>query len=153
MADPTLFQNCYVAISTSTGSATYTEIPGVKSVRAPFSAAELDDAVMGDTVEAKYPGLFSRPVSVEARQDFATAFAATAGLDLKMHTLLTNRTKVRLKIRPVDTTVGGTNPSYIYGSVRVFAHTPIDGAHGELLRNKIEFRPASGFALTRSTAT
>lgn len=153
MADPTLLNNCYVAISTSTGSATYTEIPGVKSVKMPISAAELDDAAMGDTLAVMYPGIYSRPVSVVARNDFATAWSATAGVDLKMNTLLVNRTKVRLKIRPVDTTVGGTNPSYIYGAVRVFSTTPIDASHGELLKNAIEFRPASGCTITRSTAT
>lgn len=153
MADPTLLQNAYVAISTSTGSAVYTELPGVKMVRMPINAAELDDAVMGDTLAAKYPGIFERPVSVEARQDFATAWAATAGLDLKTNALLVGRTKVRLKIRPVDSAVGGTNPSYIYGAVRLFSTTPISAAHGELLKNALEFRPASGCTITRSTAT
>ena len=153
MADPTLFQNGYFAITTSTASSTYVELPGVKSISLPFSNAELDDAVMGDVVEAKYPGLQSRPISVTARQDFTTTLAATSGLDKRIYTLQENRTAVKVKIRPADAAVSGTNPSYIYNRVRVFSSSPIDANHGELLVNKIEFRLASGGTVTKSTST
>jgi hypothetical protein len=154
MADPTLLINAHVAFSTATGSAVYTEIPGVKSVRLPFSAAELDDAVMGDTLDAKYPGIFSRPVDLECRNDFTTGtYTSAGGLDLMVHTRQTARSKFRVKIRPVDSAVSGTNPSFIFGAMRIFSSTPIDAAHGALLVNKISLRPASGCTFTRSTAT
>lgn len=153
MADPTLFQNGFVAVTTSTSSTTYVELPGVKSISIPFSNAELDDAVMGDVLEAKYPGIQSRPISITARQDFTTTLAATSGLDKRIYTLEENRTAVRLKIRPVDAAVSGPNPSYVWNRVRVFGCTPIDASHGELLVNKIEFRPSSLCTVTRSTST
>jgi hypothetical protein len=153
MAEPTLFQNGFIAITTSTGSSTYVELPGVKSISIPFSNAELDDAVMGDVLEAKYPGLQSRPISITARQDFTTTLAATSGLDKRIYNLEENRTAVKVKVRPVDAAVSGPNPSYIWNRVRVFGSSPIDASHGELLVNKIEFRPASGCTVTRSTST
>lgn len=150
MADPTLFQNGYVAYTTSTGSSTYTEVAGVKSVAAPFNNAELDDAVMGDVLEAKYPGLQSRPVSLTCRQDFTTA---AAGVDKLHYTRQENRTAFRVKMRAVDAAVSSTNPSYIWSKVRIFQTTPIDGAHGVLLENKVELRPQSTCTVTRSTST
>lgn len=153
MADPTFFYNGFVAITTSTGSSTYVELPGIKSVSIPYTNAELDDAVMGDILEAKYPGLQSRPISVTARQDFTTTLAATSGLDKRIYTLQENRTAVKVKIRPVDAAVSGPNPSYIWNRVSVFGSTPIDASHGELLVNKVEFKPRSGCTVTRSTST
>lgn len=153
MAEPTLFQNGFIAITTSTASTTYVELPGNKSISIPFTNAELEDAVMGDVVEAKYPGLQSRPISVTHRQDFTTALAATTGLDKRIYILQENRTAVKVKIRPVDAAVSGPNPSYLFNRVRVFSSTPIDGSHGQLLENKIEFRLCSGGTVTRSTST
>lgn len=153
MADPTLFQNGFVAITTSTASSTYVELPGNKQISIPFSNAELDDAVMGDVVEAKYPGLQNRPISLVHRQDFTTTLAATSGLDKRIYNLQENRIAVKIKIRPVDAAVSGPNPSYIFNRVRVFNSTPIDGSHGQLLANKIEFRLQSGGTVTRSTST
>lgn len=153
MAEPILFVNGYIAVTTSTASTTYVELPGIKSISLGNSNAELDDAVMGDTLDAKYPGLFSRPISVTARQDFTTTISASAGLDKRIYNLQENRTAIKIKVRPVDAAVSGTNPSTIYSRMRVFSSTPIDGSHGQLLENKIEFKPASLCAVSRSTST
>jgi hypothetical protein len=154
MADPTILINAYVAMSTSTGSTTYVELPGVKTVRIPLTHADLNDAVMGDTLDAKYPGVPAAPVNIECRQDFTTgAMTASAGLDLRVHTFQMARTAFRLKIRPADAAVSGPNPSRVYSKVRFHGSSPIDGAYGEILVNKISIMPQSGCTLTRSTST
>jgi len=150
MADPVVFTDCLVSTTTATGSAVYTELSGVKSVTLPISRDDLDDAVMGDTIGAKYPGRLDIPVDIVCRQDFATA---AAGVDKLVYTRLINRTAFRLKIRPVDAAVSGPNPSYILNKVRFHAATPIDGKHGDPLENKLKVLPQSGCALSRSTAT
>ena len=150
MADPTLFNNAYVAFTTSTGSSTYVVLSGVKSLGFSISAAELDDAVMGDTLEAKYPGIFSVPISITARQDFTSA---VGGVDKFVHTRLAARTAFKMKIRPVNSAVSATNPSYILSKGRFHSESPLDGSHGSLLENKIEFRAQSGCTITRSTST
>lgn len=150
MADPTLFTNAAVFFATSTGSVASAQIAGVKSVSAPYSQAELDDAVMSDGLDAKYPGIESRPISITCRQDFTTA---ATGVDKLVYTRQQNRTAFRVKLRPVNAAVSSTNPSYLYSKMRIFNSTPIDGSHGQLLENKIELRPSSGCTVTRSTST
>jgi hypothetical protein len=153
MANPTVLENAFVAFTTATGSAVYTELAGVKSVTLPISRAQLDDSVMGDTIGAKYPGRLEIPIDILCRQDFTTTLSAAGGVDKLTYTRLINRTAARLKIRPVDTTVGGTNPSYILSRVFITDTTPIDGKHGDALENKIKVVVGSGCTLTRSTAT
>lgn len=150
MADPTLFQNGAVFFATSTGSVASAQLSGVKSVSAPFTNAQLEDAVMGDVLEAKYPGLQNRPISITCRQDYTTA---ATGVDKLVYTRQEARTAFRVKLRPVNSAVSSTNPSYLFTRMRIFNSTPIEGAHGELLGNKIELMPASGCTVTRSTST
>ncbi len=155
MATSTLFRNGYVAFTTSTASSTYLEVPGVKTVSFTASRAELADSVMGDVHEAFEQGLFSFPIEITTRQDFTTTVAATSGADKLFWNLLVNGTKVKVKMRPADTTVGGTNPSYIFSPVKVFSSTPLDGSHGVLLEQKVSIRVGSnaGTPYTRSTST
>jgi hypothetical protein len=151
MAEPTLFQNGAVFFATSTGSVASAQLNGVKSVTAPFTNAELEDAVMGDVLQAKYPGLQDRPISITCRQDFTTS--ATQGVDKLVYTRQENRTAFRVKLRPVNAAVSSTNPSYLFTRMRIFGSTPITGAHGELLGNTIELKPCTGCTVSRSTST
>ncbi len=155
MAEATVLRNAYVAITTSTGSSTYLEIPGVKSFSGPWSRAELANSVMGDVAETMEQGLFSIPISITTRQDFTTTVAATSGADKLFYNLIVNGTKFRMKVRPVDSAVSGTNPSYIYNPIKIYSFTPIEGSHGQLLEQKAEFRLASnaGTPFSRSTST
>src|SRR3990172_696787 len=148
MAEPTLFKDGYVAFTTATGSATYTHLSGSKSVEVPFSKAELANSVFGDVAETFFPGIISAPISIVYRQDFGAA-----GVDKTLWDRWNSETKFRLKLRPGNTTVSTTNPSYIFNRVGVFSISPINGAHGVLLENKAELRILSGGTLTRSTAT
>lgn len=153
MANPTVFNNALVAVGTATGAVASVAIGGVKDVSWGLNRAELGDSVMGDTIEALYPGVYSIPISVTARQDFTTGAGSAAGNDLRFYTLLANKTAVPMKIRAVNASVSATNPSYILSKTYVVSVTPITGAWGAALENKIEFRPASGCTLTRSATT
>lgn len=148
MANPVLLSNAYVAFTTSTGSAVYTEVDANKSIELPLSKAELANSVMGDSAETFFPGLTSAPVTLVHRQDFGTA-----GIDKKFYTLWSASTPFRLKFRPVDAAASSTNPSFILSPVRIFSVTPISGAHGVLLDNSITLKLGSGATVTRSTTT
>ena len=148
MANPTIFVDGFLALTTSTGSSTYLEVDAVKEVRMPISREEVDDAVMDDDIDAKFPGRVNAPLSAKLRQDFGAS-----GNDVKFWNLLNNKTPVKAKVRPTDAAVATANPSYIFSKVRVFSITPISGAHGEPLMNEIEFRMSSGGVLSRSTST
>jgi hypothetical protein len=153
MAEPTVLKNCYLAFTTSTASTTYVEVPGLKTISWTLAKAELANGVMGDVAEPFHPGLISLPIEITTRQDFTTTVAATSGADKLFYNLWANETKFTIKTRAVDAAVSGTNPSYKFTPVRVFSLTPIDGSHGALLEQKVSIRPASTFALTRSTST
>jgi len=145
MAEPVVFENAKAEWTTATGGA-YTEVPDVSSVSAPFSRAELDDAVMGDTLSVKYPGILDAPISVTCRQSLLNA-----GVDENAFNKLNLRTAFKFRLRPVDAAVTTDNPAYVWDRVRVFSVTPMDGAHGAKLENKIEIRAASGCTLTRAS--
>lgn len=155
MAEATLLRNAYIALTTSTGSSTYLEIPGVKSFNGPWSRAELANGVMGDVHEAMEQGLFSIPIDVTVRQDYTTSVSASGGADKLFYNLLNNGTKIKMKVRAVDAAVSGTNPSYIYSPIKIYSHSPISGSHGQLLENAATFRLASngGTPWVRSTST
>lgn len=141
-----------MGITSSTGSNTYNTFTGVKSAEMPINRAELDNAAMGDDIEGKYPGILSAPITVTYRQDFATG-AAPLAVDKNLWTYFNNRTALKIKLRGVNSAVSSTNPSYKEDRVYIFGITPIVGSHGQILENKVEFRPASGCTLTRSTTT
>jgi hypothetical protein len=151
MATETLLSNAYVAFTTSTASSTYTVRPDNKALEFPISRAELANSVMGDSAETFAPGLLSVPISLTYRQSYTTA--AATQIDKFFYDRLVNGTKFRLKTRAVNTTVGGTNPSYIFTPVIVTSFTPVSGQHGQLLEQSVTLRLASGATITRSTST
>ena len=148
MADPTVFNNAYVAFTTSTGSAAYVVPVGLKNVQAPASRAELDDAAMGDDISATYPGIMTAPITARYRQNFAAG-----GIDALAFTRWNAKTMFRFKMRAVNSAVAVGNPSYIWNRVYISGITPVQGAHGEILYNELQIRPASGGTFTRSTST
>lgn len=150
MAEPTLFKDGLARWSTSTANEPDAVIAGVKSVEIPLSKAELANAVMGDDVEAMFPGLISAPISVTLRQDFTTA---AAGVDLQSWTRWNDETKFQFEAAPVNAVLSATNPAYRFDRVGMFNFTPISGAHGVLLENPIQLRMLSGCAVTRETAS
>lgn len=143
----TLFKDAYVYWTTATGGA-YAEVPDVKSVEIPLSKAELANSVMGDGAETFFPGLVSAPITVTARQSFASG-----GADAAAWTRWNLESRIKVKVRVVDAAVSTTNPSYIFNPCTVFSITPISGAHGQLLEQVIGIRLLSGATVTRSTST
>jgi hypothetical protein len=126
----------------------YTAPVGLKSVGIPISRAELEDSAMGDDIEAKFPGIMSAPISAKYRQNFAAG-----GIDALAFARWNSKTMFRAKMRPVNGAAATGNPSLIWTRVYISGITPIQGAHGEILYNEVELRPASGCTLTRSTST
>lgn len=150
MGAPTVFTDGWIAVTTGTSTGTLTRITGVKEIQAPFSRAELADAVMGDTIEAMYPGILSAPISVVCREDYDTS----TGVNVNFYTRLLNRTKFNVAIKPTSSAASGTNPRVYYEGVYVYqANAAPSGAHGAAVENRIEFRPASGCAITYATST
>lgn len=141
-------KDAYVAATTATGSAVYTEITDNKSVEIPLSKAELSNSVMGDGAETFFPGLISAPISATFRQSFESG-----GADAFFWARWNGEAKFRLKVRPKDAAVSTMNPSYIFNRVAVFGITPISGQHGALLENAVQMRILSGGTVTRSTST
>lgn len=147
---PTVFTNGWIAVTTGTSTGTLTAITGIKEITAPLSRAELPDSVMGDTIEAQYPGVISAPISVVAREDYDSS----TGNNEKFYDLLINRTKINCAIKPVNGNASGTNPRVYYEGVYVTqANAAPSGAWGTSVENRIEIRPASGCTVTRATST
>lgn len=147
---PTVFSNGFIGVTTSTTTGTVTEITGVKEITAPMSRAELGDSVMGDTIEASYPGVISAPISVVCREDYDSS----TGNNEKFYDLMIARTKINVVIKPVDGAASGTNPRFYYIAMRVTqANAAPSGTWGAAVENRIEFRPASGCTITRATST
>jgi hypothetical protein len=150
MAEPTLFKNAKAAWATGTATgATLTQISDVKSVALPLTKAELANSVMSDDGETFFPGLISAPITVVARQSFATGSTA---VDQQAYDRWNGGDKFRFEFAPVNAALSATNPAYHFSRVGVFSFTPINGAHGELLENSIEMRMLSGCVLSRKTA-
>lgn len=149
MADPIVFSNGALLFTTATAtSGAYTAPVGLKSVTVPISRAELEDAVMGDDINATFPGIMTGPISARFRQNYAAG-----GIDALAYTRWNAKTMFRAEVRPVNTTVSTTNPALRWTRVYIASITPISGAHGEILYNDIELRPATGCVFSRATSS
>ena len=148
MAEPVLFKDGRAAWSTGTATGELTQISGIKSVELPLTKAELANSVMSDVAETFFPGLISSPITVVARQDFTTG-----GVDDEVYGRWNSETAFHFEAAAVNATISTTNPAYRFNHVRVFAHTPISGAHGVLLENSFQLRMQSGCTVTRLTST
>jgi len=147
---PTVFSNGWIAVTTGTATGTLTAITGVKEITAPLSRAELNDSVMGDTIETFYPGVFSAPISVVCREDYDSS----TGNNEKFYDRMNARTKFNVAIKPVNAAASGTNPRIYYEGVYcTMANAAPSGSWGNAVENRLEFRPASGCVITRATST
>ena len=147
---PTVFTNGYIAVTTSTTTGTLTAITGVKEVTAPMSRAELPDSVMGDTIEATYPGVLSAPISVVCREDYDSS----TGNNEKFFDKMNGKALFNIAIKPVDAAASGTNPRFYYKRMYcTAANGPPSGAWGASVESRLEFKPASGSSVTRATST
>lgn len=115
----------------------------VKQVRLDYSAASLDDTVMGDTTKSSKGGLKEWSGQI----DFLDDYAASAP-DVSIFSIV--GTVVTVLIRPVAATVvGATNPNYT-GSALITGFMPVSGSVGELATTTVSFTSAGD--LSRATA-
>ena len=96
----------------------------------------------GDTAKKRVAGLADNSVTFEFHQDFATS-----SVEQVIYPLL--GTAVTCTVKPVNTTVGATNPSYSF-SVLVSEWTPLNGGVGELATASVTW-PISG-VITKAIA-
>lgn len=144
-----MFHNGLFSWTTGTSSdAAYTEVAGAKSITFPVGRAELDDAAMGDDINASAPGIKSAPLSVRFRQNFAST-----GIDAAAYSRWDAKTKFRIRVKAVDSAASSSNPIYQWSRAYIASITPVSGGHGEILHNEIEFRPATGGTFLRGTST
>ena len=104
----------------------------------------IETTAMGATAKTRIAGLADNNMTLEFNQDFA---AGTAGVEAVIYPLLA--TGAAFEVRPVNTTVGPTNPKYT-GSVLISEWAPLDGSIGELATTSVSW-PISG-AITKATS-
>ena len=114
----------------------------VKTATLDIGAETQDDTVMGDDTRSVAGGLKTWSMSIEFLQDYASA-----KVDATVFPLLGTTTTI--KLRPVDTTVSGTNPEY-NGTAVLESYTPMGGSVGDMATAAATWVAAG--SLTRSTS-
>lgn len=112
----------------------------VASITLSSSFDIVETTAFGDTAKKRVAGLADNSLTLELHQDYAAS-----SIESIIYPLL--GTAVAFEVRPVNTTVGATNPKYT-GSALVTEWTPLNGSVGELATASITW-PISG-AITKS---
>jgi hypothetical protein len=100
---------------------------------------------MGNTAEARMPGLEDGDVVIEWQQDFAASKVDAIAYAAR-------KTPAAIVIRPIKgTVVGATNPEYRMTAL-ADGYSPLGGAVGELAKTTTTFRNSDGVAPTRAVA-
>jgi hypothetical protein len=102
----------------------------------------IETTSFGQTSKTRVAGLADNSATFEFHQDFATS-----SVEQVIYPLL--GTAVTCTVKPVNTTVSATNPSYTF-SVLISEWTPLNGGVGELATASVTW-PISG-AITKATA-
>lgn len=122
--------NCYVLLGVSSDISDH-----VASVTLSTSFDIVETTAFGDTSKKRVAGLADNSLTLELHQDFAAS-----SIESIIYPLL--GTAVAFEIRPVNTTVGATNPKYT-GSALISEWTPLNGGIGELATASVTW-PISG---------
>lgn len=117
----------------------------VRSVTVSMSSEDVDITAMGADSRAHAPGLRDDRVEIEWLQDYATS-----KVDQTLSTYVGNATGATLLVKPVNTTVSSTNPSYSMTAI-LLDYQPIAGTVGEANTVTTTFLPAAGSSITRAT--
>ena len=102
----------------------------------------IETTSFGQTSKTRVAGLADNSATFEFHQDFATS-----SVEQVIYPLL--GTAVTCTVKPVNTTVSATNPSYTF-SVLISEWTPLNGGVGELATASVTW-PISG-AITKTIA-
>jgi hypothetical protein len=133
--------NAYVVLA-STDISSY-----VSSVSLSTTYDVVETTAFGDTARKRIAGLADNSISLEFHQDFASG--ALEELIYPSDATSKIGTAVAMEIRPVNTTVGATNPKYSFSAL-ITEWTPVNGAVGELATISVTW-PISG-AITKATS-
>lgn len=131
-----VLNNAYVVLGASSDISDH-----VASITLSTSFDIVETTAFGDTAKKRVAGLADNSLTLELHQDYATSSIESIIYPLQ-------GTAVAFEVRPVNTTVGATNPKYT-GSALVTEWTPLNGSVGELATASITW-PISG-AITKST--
>jgi len=127
--------NAYVLLGVSSDISDH-----VASITLSSSFDVVETTSFGDSAKKRVAGLVDNSITLELHQDYAAS-----SIESIIYPLL--GTAVAFEVRPVNTTVGATNPKYT-GSALVTEWTPLNGSVGELATASITW-PISG-AITKS---
>jgi hypothetical protein len=114
----------------------------ISSISLATSFDIVETTSFGQTSKTRVAGLADNSATFEFHQDFATS-----SVEQVIYPLL--GTAVTCTVKPVNTTIGPTNPQYSF-SVLVSEWTPLNGGVGELLTASVSW-PISG-AITKATS-
>jgi len=117
----------------------------VRSVTVSMSSEDVDITAMGGDSRAHAPGLRDDRVEIEFLQDYASS-----KVDQTLYAYVGNATGATLLVKPVNTTVSTTNPSYSMTAI-MLDYQPIAGTIGEANTTTVTFLPAAGSSITRGT--
>ena len=108
----------------------------VTSITLSSSAAEVATTSMGSSAVTRIQGLIDNSITMELQQDYPT-------IEKLFFDAFTAGTAVPMTVKPNGTAAASsTNPQYAF-SVLPTAHTPVNGAIGDLATMSITF-PISG---------
>ncbi len=133
--------NAYVVLA-STDISSY-----VSSVSLSTTYDVVETTAFGDTARKRIAGLADNAITVEFHQDFASGALEQLIYPSDANSKL--GTAVAMEIRPVNTTVGPTNPKYTFNAL-LTEWTPVNGAVGELATVSVTW-PISG-AISKATS-
>ena len=113
----------------------------VTSITLSSSAAEVVTSAMGSSAVTRIQGMIDNSITMELQQDYPT-------IEKLFFDAFTAGTAVPMTVKPNGTAAASsTNPQYAF-SVLPTAHTPVNGAIGDLATMSITF-PISG-AITKT---
>jgi len=130
-----VLNNAYVVLGASSDISDH-----CASITLSSSYDVVETTSFGDTAKKRVAGLVDNSITLELHQDYAAS-----SIESIVYPLL--GTAVAFEVRPVNTTVGATNPKYT-GSALVTEWTPLNGSVGELATASVTW-PISG-AITKS---
>lgn len=135
-----VFTNAYVMVNSVELS------DHVRSVTIDLGTDEVEQTTMGASARNFLPGLKTQTISVTFANDYAAS-----NVDATIAPLVSAGTSHTIEIRPVNTTVGSTNPKYS-GTAYCMSFNPASGGVGDLHEMTANWVPATGTGFVRATS-
>ena len=102
------------------------------NVQLTYEVDSVEVTAFGDTGHKYVGGLQNNQCQIDFNQDFAVS-----NVEATIYPLVGTTTTVIIK--PVNTTIGTTNPWYTLSGTFLASHTPVAGAVGELAKTSLTF--------------